>query len=130
MITNFFAAHSEHVQQLLPQTHAARQQKTVDRVLLKGYCPVTWSWCRPSVAKAQLASVDDEEEEEERCAQKLPWQGSPLGSPAYCHIRNNFDAIFWGPAPTLSSFCALRDPNVIGRFLKECFAHRNTLLTI
>ena len=20
--------------------------------------------------------------------------------PAYCHIRNNFAAIFWGPAPT------------------------------
>ena len=49
--------------------------------------------------------------------------------PAYCHIRNNFDAIFWGPVPTLSSFFALHDPKVIGRFLKECFAYRNTLLT-
>ena len=49
--------------------------------------------------------------------------------PAYCHIRNNFDAIFWGPAPTLSSFFALHDPKVIGRFLKECFALRNTLLS-
>ena len=49
--------------------------------------------------------------------------------PAYCHVRNNFDAVFWGPAPTLSSFSTLHDPKVIGRFFKEFFAHRNTLLT-
>ncbi len=48
--------------------------------------------------------------------------------PAYCAIRNKFTNIFWGPAPTLSSFFTLHDPKVIGRFLRECFEHRNTLV--
>ena len=48
--------------------------------------------------------------------------------PAYCAIRNKFTNIFWGPAPTLSSFFTLHDPKVIARFLKGCFEHRNTLV--
>ncbi len=48
--------------------------------------------------------------------------------PAYCAIRNKFTNIFWGPAPTLSSFYTLHDPKVIARFLRECFEHRNTLV--
>ncbi len=36
--------------------------------------------------------------------------------PAYCAIRNRFTNIFWGPAPTLSSFFTLHDPKVIARF--------------
>ncbi len=47
---------------------------------------------------------------------------------AYCAIRNRFTNIFWGPAPTLSSFFTLHDPKVIARFLRECFEHRNTLV--
>ncbi len=48
--------------------------------------------------------------------------------PAYCAIRNKFTNIFWGPAPTLSSFFTLHDPKVKARFLRECFEHRNTLV--
>jgi len=48
--------------------------------------------------------------------------------PAHCVIRNRFTNIFWSPAPTLSSFFTLHDPQVIARFLKECFEHRNTLV--
>ena len=48
--------------------------------------------------------------------------------PAYCAIRNKFTNMFWGPAPTLSSFFTLHDPKVIARFLRECFEHRNTLV--
>ncbi len=43
-------------------------------------------------------------------------------------IRNRFTNIFWGPAPTLSSFITLHDPKVIARFWRECFEHRNTLV--
>ena len=42
--------------------------------------------------------------------------------PAYCSIRDRFTAIFWGPAPTLSSFFTLHDQRVIAKFLQECFA--------
>ena len=42
--------------------------------------------------------------------------------PAYCSIRDRCTAIFWGPAPTLSSFFTLHDPRVIAKFLHECFA--------
>ena len=48
--------------------------------------------------------------------------------PAYCSIRDRYTAIFWGPAPTLSSFFTLHDPRVIAKFLHECFAHRSRLL--
>ena len=48
--------------------------------------------------------------------------------PAYCAIRNKFTNIFWGPAPTLSSFFTVHDPKVIARFLRECFEHGNTLV--
>ena len=48
--------------------------------------------------------------------------------PAYCSIRDRFTAIFWGPAPTLSSFFTLHDPRVIAKFLHECFTHRSMLL--
>ncbi len=33
--------------------------------------------------------------------------------PAYCAIRNKLTDIFWGPAPTLSSFLTLHDPKVM-----------------
>jgi len=48
--------------------------------------------------------------------------------PAYCAIRNRFTNIFWGPAPTSSSFFTLHDPKVIVKFLRECFEHRNSLV--
>ena len=48
--------------------------------------------------------------------------------PACCSIRDRFTAIFWGPAPTLSSFFTLRDHRVIAKFLQECFAQRSMLL--
>ena len=48
--------------------------------------------------------------------------------PAYCSIRDRFTAIFWGPAPTLSTFFTLHDPRVIAKFLHEYFAHRSILL--
>ena len=48
--------------------------------------------------------------------------------PAYCAIRNRSTNIFWGPAPTLSSFFTLHDPKVIASLLRECFEHRNTLM--
>ena len=40
--------------------------------------------------------------------------------PAYCSIRDRYTAIFWGPAPTLSSFFTLHDPRVIAKLLHEC----------
>jgi hypothetical protein len=43
-------------------------------------------------------------------------------------VRNRFTNVFWGPAPTLSSFITLHDPKVIARFWRECFEHRNTLV--
>jgi len=60
----------------------------------------------------------------------LPYKASGYldASTAYCAIRNKFTNIFWGPAPTLSSFFTLHDPKVIARFLRECFEHRNTLV--
>ena len=48
--------------------------------------------------------------------------------PAYCSIRDRFTAIFWGPAPTLSSFFTLHDHRDIAKFLHECFALRSMLL--
>ena len=48
--------------------------------------------------------------------------------PAYRSIRDRFTTIFWGPAPTLSSFFTLYDHRVIAKFLHECFAHRSMLL--
>ena len=48
--------------------------------------------------------------------------------PEYCSIRERFTAIFWGPAPTLSSFFTLHDHKVIAKFLHECIAHRSMLL--
>ena len=47
---------------------------------------------------------------------------------AYCSIRDRFIVIFWGPAPTLSSFFTLHDPRVIAKFLHECFACMSMLL--
>ena len=32
--------------------------------------------------------------------------------PAYCSVRDRYTAIFWGPAPTLSSFFTLHDPSI------------------
>ncbi len=48
--------------------------------------------------------------------------------PAYCAIKNRFTNIFWGPAPTLSSFFTLHYSKVTTRFLRECFEHRNFLV--
>ena len=48
--------------------------------------------------------------------------------PAYRAIKNRFTNIFWGPAPTLSSFFTLHSPKVIAGFLRECFEYRNTLV--
>ena len=50
--------------------------------------------------------------------------------PEYCSIRERFTAIFWGPAPTLSSFFTLHDHKVIAKFLHECFTHRSMLLGV
>ena len=47
--------------------------------------------------------------------------------PAYM-LRDRFTIMFWGPAPTLSSFFTLHDHRVIAKFLHECFAHRSMLL--
>ena len=43
-------------------------------------------------------------------------------------FRDRFTTMFWGPAPTLSSFFTLHDHGVIAKFLHECFAHRSMLL--
>ena len=48
--------------------------------------------------------------------------------PAYCPLRDRFTAIFWGPAPTLSSFFTLHDHRVIAKVLHECVAPRSMLL--
>ena len=48
--------------------------------------------------------------------------------PAYCSIRDRFTSIFWGPAPTVSSFFTLHDHRVIAKFWHEYFAHRFKLL--
>ena len=48
----------------------------------------------------------------------------------YCSIRERFTAIFWGPAPTLSSFFTLHDHKVIAKFLLECFTRRSMLLGV
>ena len=41
---------------------------------------------------------------------------------ACCAASNRFNAILWGPAPSLSSAFTLCDPRVIAQFLYECFA--------
>ena len=46
---------------------------------------------------------------------------------AYCSMRDRFTAIFWGPAPTLSSFFSWQWPCGHAKFLHECFAHSNWL---
>ena len=51
-----------------------------------------------------------------------------LDCPEYCSIRERFTAIFWGSAPTLSSFFTLHDHKVIAKFLHEFFTHRSMLL--
>ena len=48
--------------------------------------------------------------------------------PECSSIRERFTAIFWGPAPTLSSFFTLHDHKVIAKFLHECFTHRSMFL--
>ena len=48
--------------------------------------------------------------------------------PAYRAVRDRFTAIFWGPAPTVSSFFILHGPRVIAKFFHECFAHKSMLL--
>ena len=48
--------------------------------------------------------------------------------PEYSSIRERFTAIFWGPAPTLSSFFTLHKHKVIAKFLHEHFTHRSMLL--
>ena len=48
--------------------------------------------------------------------------------PAHCSIRDRFTTIFWGSAPTLSSFFTLHDHRVIAKVLHECFANRFMLL--
>ena len=50
--------------------------------------------------------------------------------PAYCSIRDRFTAIFWGPAPTLSSFFTLHDHRIIAKFLHECSTHRSSVLEV
>ena len=49
--------------------------------------------------------------------------------PAYCSIRTRSNALFWGPAPSVSTFFALHDPRDVARFLRECFEHRNLCLS-
>ena len=61
--------------------------------------------------------ISGEEEEED-------YKFWPLG----LRIVNRFTNVFWGPAPTMSSFVAVHDPKVIARVLRECFEHRNTLM--
>ena len=73
-------------------------------VVLEPFCPV----CAPDTAETEHHFVFD--------------------CPAYCSIRDSFTAIFWGPAPALSSFFTLHDHRVIAKFLHECFAHRSMLL--
>ena len=75
-------------------------------VVLEPFCPV----CAPDTAETEHHFVFD--------------------CPAYCSIRDSFTAIFWGPAPALSSFFTLHDHRVIAKFLDECFAHRSMLLEV
>ena len=48
--------------------------------------------------------------------------------PACRAIRDRLTAIFWGPAPSLSSFFTLHDPKVIAKFFASMFALRAMLL--
>ena len=47
--------------------------------------------------------------------------------PAYRSIRDRFTTIFWGPAPTLSSFFTLHDHRVIAMFCTQVYVVRECL---
>ena len=79
--------------------------------------------------RASVVAAFDAHEEEEECYKLRPANKTDhLFCPAYYSIRDRFTDIFWGPAPTMSSFFALHDPRVIAKFLHEYFAHRSMLL--
>ena len=48
---------------------------------------------------------------------------------AYSQIRAEYNHLFQHPSPTVASFLATEQPNVLGSYLKTCFAHRQLVLT-
>ena len=85
------------------------------------------------VDTGQFKPVEQREDRKQRCcpvcASDTAEDEHPfvLDCPAYCPIRDRSTAIFWGPAPTLSSFFTLHAHRVIAKFLHECFANRSML---
>ena len=48
---------------------------------------------------------------------------------AYSQIRAEYNHLFQHPSPTVASFLATEQLNVLGSYLKTCFAHRQLVLT-
>ncbi len=48
--------------------------------------------------------------------------------PAYSHIRQQYSHLFHQASPSVATFLATDQPNVVGSYLKTCFAQRQTVL--
>ncbi len=48
--------------------------------------------------------------------------------PAYIHIRQQYSHLFHQASPSVATFLATDQPNVVGSYLKTCFAQRQTVL--
>ncbi len=47
--------------------------------------------------------------------------------PAYSHIRQQYSHLFHQASPSVATFLATDQPNVVGSYLKTCFAQRQTV---
>ena len=48
--------------------------------------------------------------------------------PAYCHIRQQYSHLFHQASSSVAAFLATDQPNVVGNYLKTCFAQRQSVL--
>ena len=46
----------------------------------------------------------------------------------YIHIRQQYSHLFHQASPSVATFLATDQPNVLGSYLKTCFAQRQTVL--
>ena len=47
--------------------------------------------------------------------------------PAYSHIRQQYSHFFHQASPSVATFLAFDQPNVVGSYLKTCFAQRQSV---
>jgi len=48
--------------------------------------------------------------------------------PAYIHICQQYSHLFHSASPAVAAFLASDQPNVVGSYLKTCFAQRQSVL--